>query len=349
MAGNDRPNKVASILKLFTKLYGESSDQIIMKEEDKTIDSVLKAKLEQFEQNAGKEDFFPAQEWLPKLEKIGCEICVGTYNWKEYFKMDDCKKKFTAICLCILLELHNTIEEEINSSAAGRICQTEVLLGVKDQKLVSSILQMICSFGIYPNLALGVGVPFTQRSSFGDLLEKEKDSKNSDEYFLFICTRNLCRIMKDKEIGHIIMNKCLGDIFGALIQIGFKNSGPAKKTENKEGNLDGEGVISNGKTEGTKCKELQVAQSICQHQRAWCKTELSNLLDSVYQPIVVKELMILQGFGRPKQTSGVAGICPPPRWLQRICGKLLSQRLMNKNGVQNVLKAIFDGYSMGNF
>ena len=350
MAGNDRPNKIASILKLFTKLYGESIDQIIIKKEDRTIESVLKAKLDQFEKNVGKEDFFPAQEWLSKLEKVGCEICVHTDNGNECIKMDDCKKKFTEMCLCILLELHNTIEEEINSSEAGRIGQTEVLLGVKDQKLVSAILQMISSFGIYLNLALGVGVPFTQRSSFGDLLEKEKDAKNSDEYFLFICIRNLCRIMKDKEIGHIIMNKCLGDIFGALIQIGFKSSGTAKKTENEElqGKLNDEEVTSNGKTEGTKFKELQIVPSICQHQRAWCKAELSNLLDSIYQPIVVKELMILQGFGRPKPTYGVAGVCPPPRWLQRICGKLLSQRLMKKNGVQNVLKAIFDGYSMGN-
>ena len=30
------------------------------------------------------------------------------------------------------------------------------------------------------------------------------------------------------------------------------------------------------------------------------------------------------------------------RWLQRICGQLLSQRLLHKNGVQNVLRGVFE-------
>lgn len=354
MAGNDerpdnRPNKIAAILRLFSRLYGENNDQIILKKEDKTIDSVLNAKLDQFEKNTAKEDFLLTEECLSEVEKFDCETCASPDDQKDYLQRDDCKKKFTEICLGILLELHKTIGQETNSFETGRTRQSEVLLGVKDQKLVSSILQMISSFGIYPNLTPGIGAPITQRSSFGNLLENEKDAKNLDEYFLFICIRNLCKLIKNKEFGHIIMNRCLGDIFGALIQVGFKSIGPAKRTENNKKNLNIEEVILKSKAEGTACNQTPVVPSICQHQRAWCKAELSNLLDSIYQPIVVKELMILQGFGRPKPTPDVAGICPPPRWLQRICGKLLSQRLMQKNGVQNVLKAIFDGYNMGNF
>ena len=30
------------------------------------------------------------------------------------------------------------------------------------------------------------------------------------------------------------------------------------------------------------------------------------------------------------------------RWLQKICGQLLSQRLLHKNGVQNVLRGMFE-------
>ena len=30
------------------------------------------------------------------------------------------------------------------------------------------------------------------------------------------------------------------------------------------------------------------------------------------------------------------------RWLQKICGQLLSQRLLHENGVQNVLRGVFE-------
>ena len=35
------------------------------------------------------------------------------------------------------------------------------------------------------------------------------------------------------------------------------------------------------------------------------------------------------------------------QWLQRICGRLLSERLMHKNGVQHVLRGIFEATVTG--
>ena len=96
-------------------------------------------------------------------------------------------------------------------------------------------------------------------------------------------------------------------------------------------------------------------EEITPTQRDWCMETLQKLLRNTYQPLVIRELLTLQSLSsrqvptsRAKQTGQVGRqeqvgrSVPRGRWLRKVCGQLLSERLMDKNGVLNVLKGIFD-------
>ncbi|XP_063190951.1 transport and Golgi organization protein 6 homolog isoform X2 [Chroicocephalus ridibundus] len=93
------------------------------------------------------------------------------------------------------------------------------------------------------------------------------------------------------------------------------------------------------------------SQGVSEAERARCRETLRHVLDRVYQPLAVRELLVLQG--RPKQSppSPVEETKPAlvqaPAWLRRLCGQLLSERLMRPNGVQAVVRGIMEGTGGG--
>uniref|UniRef100_A0A6G1RAS2 Transmembrane and coiled-coil domains 7 n=1 Tax=Hypotaenidia okinawae TaxID=2861861 RepID=A0A6G1RAS2_9GRUI len=92
-------------------------------------------------------------------------------------------------------------------------------------------------------------------------------------------------------------------------------------------------------------------QGVSESERAQCQETLRHILDRVYQPLAVRELLILQG--RPKQSSPSPGeetkpaLARAPAWLRRLCGQLLSERLMRPSGVQAVVRGIMEGTGGG--
>ncbi|KFQ52173.1 Transport and Golgi organization protein 6, partial [Nestor notabilis] len=90
---------------------------------------------------------------------------------------------------------------------------------------------------------------------------------------------------------------------------------------------------------------------VSEAERAQCRETLRHILDRVYQPLAVRELLILQG--RPKQSPPSPGeetkpaLVRAPAWLRRLCGQLLSQRLMRPSGVQAVVRGIMEGTGAG--
>ncbi|KFW10296.1 Transport and Golgi organization protein 6, partial [Eurypyga helias] len=90
---------------------------------------------------------------------------------------------------------------------------------------------------------------------------------------------------------------------------------------------------------------------VSEAERAQCRQTLRHILDRVYQPLAVQELLLLQG--RPKQSPLSPGegtkpaLVRAPAWLRRLCGQLLSERLMRPNGVQAVVRGIMEGTGAG--
>ncbi|KAM6250501.1 transport and Golgi organization protein 6 homolog isoform 2-T2 [Spheniscus humboldti] len=93
------------------------------------------------------------------------------------------------------------------------------------------------------------------------------------------------------------------------------------------------------------------SEGVTEAERARCRETLRHVLDRVYQPLAVRELLILQG--RPKQSPPSPGeetkpaLVRAPAWLRRLCGQLLSERLMRPSGVQAVVRGIMEGTGGG--
>ncbi|KAM6325136.1 transport and Golgi organization protein 6 homolog [Podargus strigoides] len=93
------------------------------------------------------------------------------------------------------------------------------------------------------------------------------------------------------------------------------------------------------------------SQGVSEAERARCRQALRHTLDRVYQPLAVRELLVLQG--RCKQSPPSLGeetkpaLARAPAWLRRLCGQLLSERLMRPSGVQAVVRGIMEGTGGG--
>jgi len=102
-------------------------------------------------------------------------------------------------------------------------------------------------------------------------------------------------------------------------------------------------------------------------ERELCAQNLQRILDRVYQPTVIRELLTLQrgpvtggkqliknnsekklsgDNGKPTGSQGMKESVLPsqtPKWMKNVCGQLLSERLMKPNGVKAVLLAFLEG------
>ncbi|XP_064242729.1 transport and Golgi organization protein 6 homolog [Passer domesticus] len=86
-----------------------------------------------------------------------------------------------------------------------------------------------------------------------------------------------------------------------------------------------------------------LCQGVSEAERAQCREALRDVLDRVYQPLAVQELLVLQG--QPKQRRPGAGAAPA--WLRRLCGHLLSERLLRPGGVHAVVRGVLEGTDGG--
>ncbi|XP_047906464.2 LOW QUALITY PROTEIN: transport and Golgi organization protein 6 homolog [Anser cygnoides] len=92
-------------------------------------------------------------------------------------------------------------------------------------------------------------------------------------------------------------------------------------------------------------------EGLSEAERAQSREALQHILDRVYQPLAVRELLVLQG--GPKQSRPSPGeetkpaLVRAPAWLRRLCGQLLSERLMRPSGVQAVVRGIMEGTGGG--
>uniref|UniRef100_A0A8C4ZJM2 Transport and golgi organization 6 homolog n=1 Tax=Gadus morhua TaxID=8049 RepID=A0A8C4ZJM2_GADMO len=192
------------------------------------------------------------------------------------------------------------------------------VLSVSQQKTLGAALQFTVSLGLCAHLVPGVGLALERRSAFGPLLaglvrrDGAAPSAPPAARRLLTATTVLLRLSELPSLATLVYTRHLGDLMAALCQLGHQ---PQYATSHKDLNLE---------------------------ERTACRAALKSILGTVYQPIVIKELLILQG--GPKQ---VEIRLATPAWLRRLCGQLLSDRLMQPHGVHAVARAILEGGTGG--
>ncbi|KAM9302351.1 transport and Golgi organization protein 6 homolog [Gastrophryne carolinensis] len=201
-------------------------------------------------------------------------------------------------------------------------------LSIAQQKTIQSVLQFVVSLGICPYLLPGIGLPLQHRSEFGALVCSMVSGDLADVRTrrLYVSCMALLEISGHSSLGSLLFTQHLGDVMAGLCQLGYC---PAKaKTEQGE-----DGRLKN----------------LTESERIQCKEALRGLLDQMYQPLVIRELLILQGGARQGQRPSGASAqrAPAPAWLRRLSGQLLSERLMRPNGVQAVARGILENAGAG--
>uniref|UniRef100_A0A8B9KYV5 Transport and golgi organization 6 homolog (Drosophila) n=1 Tax=Astyanax mexicanus TaxID=7994 RepID=A0A8B9KYV5_ASTMX len=195
------------------------------------------------------------------------------------------------------------------------------VLSVAQQKTLGTVLQFLVTLGLCPYLAPGVGVALDRRSAFGAAVEAavRREVAPSCERRLLITTTVLMEVAKLSSLATLVFTRHLGDLMAALCQLGYRPHRP-------EGD-----------------------SGLTVEERRNCKQQLQGLLGRVYQPIVIKELLVLQGGPKvsPGSSAGGKTLAQAPAWLRRLCGQLLSERLIQPNGVQAVVRVILEGSGGG--
>ncbi|XP_075709442.1 transport and Golgi organization protein 6 homolog [Rhinoderma darwinii] len=203
-------------------------------------------------------------------------------------------------------------------------------LSIAQQKTVQSAMQFVASMGICSYLLPGIGLPLQHRSEFGSLVcaMVSCDLPQVRTRRLYITCMSLLEMSRHSSLGSLLFTQHLGDLMAGLCQLGYC---PTKV------NAD-QGIKGNLKN----LKECE---------RCQCKEALIGLLDQLYQPLVIRELIILQGTPRqgPRPSGAAASLqrVPAPAWLRRLSGQLLSERLMRSNGVQAVVRGILEDAGVG--
>uniref|UniRef100_A0A8V5H320 Transport and Golgi organization protein 6 homolog n=1 Tax=Melopsittacus undulatus TaxID=13146 RepID=A0A8V5H320_MELUD len=219
---------------------------------------------------------------------------------------------------CALLALLLCLKERLAALAAA----DADTLSVAQAQAVGRALRAAVGLGLVPYLPPGVGqVPGPRPPPPASCGPR-----------LLAATAALSELAQHPALGAPLLARHLGLLLASLCLLGH---GPAACSEVR-GSLLPSPVSSRGVSDA---------------ERARCRQTLQHILDRIYQPLAVRELLILQG--RPKQ-----GLCVPmdtgllccptaPAWLRRLCGQLLSERLMRPRGVQAVVRGIMEGAGAG--
>ncbi|XP_062403575.1 transport and Golgi organization protein 6 homolog [Sardina pilchardus] len=338
---------ILNALSILTKPVGEVSVS-------QAHDSQQKALLEALQANQVLlEEHLQAQEG----EAVVFEVLAEVRRQAEWAneQVEDITWSFARECLLLLLalarhlsRLRESFDRESSSSLPVGVSRRHTLdaapplppdvLSVAQQRMVSAGLQFAVTLGLCPYLGAGVGLPLGRRSALGAAVEGavRRDVPPLPERRLLVTASALLEISAVSSLATELFTRHLGDVMAALCQLGYRPPRP-------EGSA---GVTA--QTQGLNAEE-----------RRKCREALQSLLGKVYQPIVIKELLVLQG--GPKQgrmgpgASGGGGavsgsrapLAQAPAWLRRLCGQLLSERLMQPGGVQYVVRAILEGSAGG--
>ncbi|KAM4800175.1 transport and Golgi organization protein 6 homolog isoform X2 [Urocitellus parryii] len=315
-------DQILEALKLLLSPGGSGSSSLQITKHDILL-ATLKSNLSALEDKLLKDP-----QWK-KLKLLRDEI-VNKAEWPQ--NSVDITWSFTSQALLLLLCLKETM---IRLAAAFNPVKPnprtpEVAptlspdtLSISQQKMVQSVLQFVVILGVCPYLMPGVGVPLRYRTEFGAVVQDVVclDVAPHATRRLYTSCKALLSVGQHTSLGSLIFCRHFGDIAAGLCQLGFC---PTKKPL-------------------TPMEEV-----LTEEERTVSRGALRDLLDQVYQPLAVRELLILQG-GPPQSCTDVKTQlrCRAPAWLRRLCGQLLSERLMRPSGVQAVVRGILEGAGAG--
>lgn len=248
---------------------------------------------------------------------------------------------FTQECLSLLSLLDKALvhlsKDKEDAAKEKLFPSPKVLLSVSEIKSIHGLLQFTVSLGIYPYLSVEVDKLLRLKLSNAKSLEKfDQLSSKVKSLLLYKSLSVLANLLSNPALGAIVSSKYLADILAALIQICYAPN----PCEYATGVTSTVSISSPSNIEPKSLYNDGDVNEISAIQCEWCAEALHKIVQQSYQPLVIKELFALQSFSSPNKNK--AHKSSSNNWVKRACGQLLSERLMARNGVNNVLKGILD-------
>ncbi|XP_049720526.1 transport and Golgi organization protein 6 homolog [Elephas maximus indicus] len=315
--------RILEALKLLLSPGGSGSSSLQITKHDVLL-ATLKSNL-----SALEDKFLKDPHWK-KLKLLRDEI-ANKIEWPQ--NSVDVTWSFTSQTLLLLLCLKETmvcLAADFNPGKPNprtpevAPALSPDTLSISQQKAVQSALQFVVTLGVCPYLMPGVGVPLRYRTEFGAVVQDVVclDAAPSATQRLYTSCRVLLNVAQHSSLGSLIFCRHFGDIAAGLCQLGFC---PTKRRSQKP-----------------------MEEVLNEEEKALSRGALRDILDQVYQPLAVRELLILQGGPAQPCTDGKTQFgSQAPAWLRRLCGQLLSERLMRPSGVQAVVRGILEGAGAG--
>ena len=233
------------------------------------------------------------------------------------------------------------VKSRLNVSAENDAPPLSVdILSAPQQKVVMSSLQFIVCLGIYPCLINGVGMPLEKRSEFVKIVLSEPGrdemSRIEKDSRLVTITNILLECIECSSLATLVLSKHLSDILCALAQVCLA---PRKILNSTIADSTVE-VASTDTTNFKMTSDIRSSnlQSVINDSDiVSCKQKLSDLIDRVYPPVLVREVLLLQGV-----CSLDASAKRPPKWLRNFYQQVFFQTITKPNGLNMVLKGLMD-------
>lgn len=208
------------------------------------------------------------------------------------------------------------IFREVDAVATELKNDDALLLSVKNQKILRTCFQLIISLGFSRCLIPGLGINLSKRCLSANYLPAVNLSDEDKYEILTKCTDFFTRCYSVPVLKNIILTLHLSDYLAALIQLSFA---PLKKP----------GLYGNF----TMTQELY--EKIMKDQDLYTKV-YENLVANCFQPILMKELLVLQSVSDPF----------PPAFVKRVIAREMTRRLLAPGGLLSLIRCFIESYGM---
>ncbi|XP_063376485.1 transport and Golgi organization protein 6 [Cydia fagiglandana] len=205
---------------------------------------------------------------------------------------------------------------EIDAIAIELKKDETILVSVKNQKTLRTCFQLITSLGVSRCLIPGLGINLSKRCSSAAILHPLTLSDEEKYEMLIECTDFFTRCYMVPVLKNIIVTLHLSDYLAALIQLSFA---PLKKP----------GTYGHF----TMTPELYNRLNI--DRKKYLKV-YEHLVENCFQPILMKELLVLQGVTDPQ----------PPAFVKRVIAKEMSCRLLAPGGLLSLIRCFIESYGI---
>ncbi|KAG0342020.1 transmembrane and coiled-coil domains-containing protein 7 [Podila horticola] len=337
-------------------------DALVNKRVDlQNIESELEQRLETLAKIRHPSDSLDLQESLPDATETARE---GTLHKETSNASTSVRTKFVLESVTLLTELENCLLALVKDREIHDPSNDKELLGLMDQRMIHTMLEIVVCWGIYPCLLPGVGMPLTRRVR-SNIVQKDLftttggsgsdpvGDREKSTNLLWEIIEPLARITvaysptvtRFTTLGSILVARHVPDLYAALLQLAYRPlpkpvstlpSDPTEPATPPQKKLTPGSLFS--KATKPYVPEMPLTTTPERSEQLQQKEDSARMFNDLFWGTEaarsLESLTVL---------LGSSPLHPVPMWLKSVCGRFLSQILLKPGGVRVVLEYMQGG------